>query len=216
MASVNSLLNNPNIAASIAAAGANASQNAAISSAESDITTLLTQMKAMEGDREKLLQQVQLLQEKISKLTEGKKQEMQKALDTVINNWLMESVNDEQVREEFKKGMSRLVEQTAEESGVWQVVCCASNLHAQRLQEIETLRNEVNDLKRGGAGGQGQFRDLNSRKRDFETLSNGAAGGGGVIDPVVAGGGSSDGPKNIWEEFAMNMSSKEYVPFVPY
>jgi chromosome segregation ATPase len=196
MASVNNLLNPATTAAT--------NNAAAVASAESDITTLLTQMKAMEGDREKLLQQVQLLQEKIGKLTEGKKQEMQKALDTVINNWLMESVNDEQVREEFKKGMSRLVDQTAEESGVWQVVCCASNLHAQRLQELETLRTEVNELKKSG---QGQFRDPNSRKRDFET----SQGVSGVIEPVAAAGISA-APGNVWEEFALNFRATDFVP----
>jgi len=158
---------------------------------EVDINTLLTQLKAIEGDRTALLQQVQVMQEKIGKLTEGKKAEMQKALDTVINDWLVASVEDEKVRDEFKKGMSRLVDQTAEESGVWRVVCCASNVYAKKLEELENMRIQVENVKK-----QGDFRDEGSRKRPLE---------------------DSDKPaeeKNIWEEFAINMKGKVYEPAI--
>lgn len=160
---------------------------------EIDINSLLTHMKTVEGDKEKLLQQVQIMQEKIGKLTEGKKAEMQKALDTVIADWLKESVADEAVRAEFQKGMARLVDQTAEESGVWRVVCCASNLHAQRLQELETLRTEVTTLKTSGTI---------TGKRPFDEINKDAN-----KDQVVSGG-----DVNIWEEFANHMKGKTFEP----
>lgn len=176
---------------------------------EADITTLLTQLKHIEGDREQLLKQVELLQQKIGKLTEGKKAEMQKALDTVISDWLKESVDDENVREEFKKGMSRLVDQTAEESGVWRVVCCASTLHAKRLQEIETMRIEMDNMKRavGSAAASISFSNDESRKRTHDQIST---------DPraveTMSSSSSSSEPKNIWEEFAENMKGRVYEP----
>ena len=160
---------------------------------EVDINTLLTQLKAIENDRTTLLQQVQVMQEKIGKLTEGKKAEMQKALDTVINDWLMASVEDEQVRDEFKKGMSRLVDQTAEESGVWRVVCCASSLHAKKLQELEDMRIQVENVKR-----QGDFKDEGSRKRPLEESTSNQP--------------SED--RNIWEEFAINMKGRTFEPTI--
>lgn len=155
---------------------------------EVDINTLLTQLKSIESDRTALLQQVQAMQEKIGKLTEGKKAEMQKALDTVINDWLVASVEDESVREEFKKGMGRLVEQTAEESGVWRVVCCASSLHAKKLEELENMRIQVENAKKGG----GDFKDEASRKRPLE-------------EPEKA-------ECNIWEEFANTMRGRTFEP----
>ena len=161
---------------------------------EIDINTLLTQMKSMEGDREQLLQRVQQMQEKIGKLTEGKKQEMQTTLETVIQKWLEESVADEAVREEFKKGMSRLVDQTAEESGVWRVVCCASNLHAERLKELERLRTENNSLKTG------TIQSMESKKRSFDEVNGNQ------------GDRSDRGDVNIWEEFANNMKGRVYEP----
>lgn len=156
---------------------------------EVDINTLLTQLKTVEGDRTQLLQQIQQLQEKIGKLTEGKKAEMQKALDTVISDWLSQSVDDESVREEFKKGMSRLVDQTAEDSGVWRVVCCASNLHAKNLSQLETMRIEMENLKKTN---EGDFKDPNSRKRGIEEVSKEKL--------------------NIWDEFAQNMKGRVYEP----
>lgn len=165
--------------------------------AEVDINILLTQLKNMEGDREKLLQQVQVLQEKIGKLTEGKKAEMQKALDTVIKNWVEQSVQDETVKTEFMKGMSRLVDQTAEESGVWRVVCCASQLHAKQLEEKERLLNELNRIKQG----LGSFHAEESRKRS--------------IDDVIGSSETSNEPRrdmNIWEQFAENMKGRTWEP----
>lgn len=160
---------------------------------EVDITNLLTQLKSVETDREKLLQQIQLLQEKVGKLTEGKKAEMQKALDTVINDWLIASVNDEQVRDEFKKGMSRLVEQTAEESGVWRVVCCASTTYKEKLQELEDMRIQMDNMKKNTGD---SFANESSRKRGSAEISE----------------TESSEQKNIWEEFADTMRGRTYEP----
>jgi predicted nuclease with TOPRIM domain len=51
------------------------------------------------------------------------------------------------VRTQFKDGMERLVKNTAEDSGVWQVVVCASAAHSRRLNEMEKLRGENEELK---------------------------------------------------------------------
>jgi hypothetical protein len=162
------------------------------STPEVDINTLLTQLKSIEGDRAQLLQQVQQMQEKIGKLTEGKKAEMQKALDTVINDWLTQSVNDETVREEFKKGMSRLVDQTAEDSGVWRVVCCASNVHAENLKKLEDMRIQVEQVKKSE---DGAFKDVNNRKRGIEEVAS-----------------TTKSDLNIWEQFAVDMKGKTFEP----
>jgi hypothetical protein len=100
-----------------------------------DLSVLLSQVKVLETDRERLTRALEEAQRKIEdeqrrmgevntkmeRLTEGKRAEMQQAFDTVIKKWLADSVQDEKVRQEFQTGMSRLVENTAEDSGVWQV-----------------------------------------------------------------------------------------------
>jgi uncharacterized protein (DUF2147 family) len=58
--------------------------------------------------------------------------------------------------------MERLVKNTAEDSGVWQVVVCASAAHARRLDEIKRLRTEHEQLKTKMGG---EFGQETSRKR---------------------------------------------------
>ena len=107
----------------------------AVANATPDLTALLSQVRMLEGDRERLVKELEAakirveeehrrLEEtnaKMGRLTEGTRAEMQQAFDTVIKQWLLDSVQDEKVRQEFQTGMTRLVENTAEDSGVWQV-----------------------------------------------------------------------------------------------
>ena len=74
---------------------------------------------------------------------------MKTALDTVVAKWLDDSVANETVSTQFKEGMERLVKNTAEDSGVWQVVVCASAAHAKRIY----LANQRAGAAPGGARG---------------------------------------------------------------
>lgn len=157
-------------------------------SQQQDLSSILAQVKGLEEEKARLMQLLESERERIKevqaradKMSEGKRNEMRQALETVITNWLQDSVQDERVREEFKKGMGRLVEDTAEDSGVWQVVACASNVHARRLQELEAMRVENEKLK---ARDTGDFRDESTRKR-----------------PREEGGAHGDTGGNIWLEF---------------
>jgi hypothetical protein len=158
-----------------------------------DLSSILTQVKGLEEEKAKLLQLLETERERLKeaqaksqRMSEGKRTEMKQALDTVIMTWLQDAVKDEKVREEFKAGMSRLADDAKDDAGVWQVVCCASNVHAQRLQEFEKMRVENEELKTKGTG---DFRDEASRKRGR--------------DEVEAGGKDS----NIWLEFESEISS---------
>lgn len=153
-----------------------------------DLSSILAQVKGLEEEKLRLMhlldgerERIKEVQARADKMSEGKRTEMRQALETVITNWLQDSVQDERVREEFKKGMGRLVEDTAEDSGVWQVVACASNVHARRLQEIDAMRAENEKLK---ARDTGAFSDESSRKRPREET-----------------GGPGDAGGNIWVEF---------------
>ena len=153
-----------------------------------DLSSILSQVRGLEEEKTRLVQlleaereRVKEVQARAEKMSEGKRNEMRQALETVITNWLQDSVKDEKVREEFKQGMNRLVENTAEDSGVWQVVACASNVHAQRLQELERFRLENEELK---ARGNGDFRDEGTRKRGRDE----------AVEPPSGSG-------NIWTEF---------------
>ena len=134
-----------------------------------DLSSILMQVKGLEEEKTRLMKlledervRCQEAQSKAERMSEGKRNEMRQALQGVIQKWLEDSVQDEKVREEFRQGMTRLVDSTAEDSGVWQVVCCASNVHARHLQELEAMRTENATLKTRAGG---EFQDEASRKR---------------------------------------------------
>lgn len=165
-------------------------------SSAQDLSSILAQVRGLEEEKARLLQMLETERERVKevqaraeKMSEGKRNEMRQALETVISNWLQDSVQDEKVREEFKQGMSRLVDNTAEDSGVWQVVACASNVHAKRLQELERFRLENEELKARGAG---EFRDEASRKRGRDEGES---------------AGPPSGTGNIWTEFEQEIRS---------
>jgi hypothetical protein len=164
--------------------------------AQQDLSSILSQVRGLEEEKARLLQLLETERERLKevsaraeKMSEGKRNEMRQALETVITNWLQDSVKDEKVREEFKQGMSRLVDNTAEDSGVWQVVCQASSVHAQRLQEFERIRTENEELKSRNGG---EFKDEASRKR-------------GRDEAESSGGKNPDA--NIWTEFEQDIRS---------
>ncbi len=141
---------------------------------KAELSSILSQVQNLQSDREKLMKELENAKQKVEKLTEGKRTEMKTSLDTVIAKWLEDSVENEAVRGQFKEGMERLVKNTAEDSGVWQVVVCASAAHARRASEIERLRLECDDLKSKVSG---EFSLEASRKRGRDETKEGAAGG---------------------------------------
>jgi len=162
-----------------------------------DINSILQQVKVLQAEKEnkekelaetkraaeEREQALKDAKEKLARLSEGKKLEMQQAYQNGIKNWLFDTVKDEVLRQQFEKGMTNLVENTADNSGVWQVMVQASNIHQQRMQELEKLRGEVTELKsRAGP----DFRDEENRKRPRQE-AEGAAGGGGCEDGYLGG-----------------------------
>jgi len=139
-----------------------------------DLTPLLTQLKNEQSEREKfqkLYEEAQKKAEtesklkeeaaqKAEKLMEGKRLEMQNIFENKIKTWLAEAVANEKIRQETEEAVKRLAEKT-EENGVWDVMVCASDLNAKRLQEMEQLKNEIQNLKSKSP----EFHDDSSRKR---------------------------------------------------
>ena len=165
-----------------------------------ELNSILSQVQNLQTDREKLMRELESARQKVEKLTEGKRVEMKQCLDTVIAKWLEESVDNESNRNSFKQGLERLVKDTAEDSGVWQVVVCASAAHARRATEIEKLRLECEQLKTKTVG---EFGSEASRKR----LRDEPAGA------VPSAGGAADEDKtDFWVGFEDGMKGRSFEP----
>ncbi len=54
---------------------------------------------------------------------------------------------DEKCKQQFKHGMEQLVEKSAEDNGVWQMMVAASALHQRQEHDLDKLRLENDTLK---------------------------------------------------------------------
>jgi regulator of replication initiation timing len=157
------------------------SSQQAKTSAHSDISSILTQVQNLQGDKERLMRELEAARAENGHLKQGKREEMKRVFDTVISKWLEDSVKDEEARKNFTQGMERIMDST-NQNGVWTVACAASNLHKAQLEEIERLRVENESLKSASSGG---FKDEASRKR---------------------GRDESAGANDFWSGFEIDMS----------
>jgi len=116
----------------------------------SDISSILSQVQALQTDKERLLRELEQARQENGHLKQGKREEMKKVFDTVIARWLEDSVKDEEAKKQFTQGMERIMDST-HENGVWTVACAASNLHKSQLEEIERVsgwRTRVSGIRR--------------------------------------------------------------------
>ena len=105
---------------------------------------------------------------------------MQSALDTLVKNW-MDTVEtkDEKIKDQFKDGMNKLVQNSVEENGVWQIMVAASSLHERQAHDLDKLRCENEKMRKNI---EGRFAAPESRNRpaderlDRKSVDNEACG----------------------------------------
>lgn len=192
---------------------------AAVSSAPSggggapamDFASVLAKIQALEREKADMRAQLENVSGKLSKLQESKRAEMQEMLNTTISKWL-ENLNmpDTQAKDQLRDGLNRLV-QSGDETGVWNVVACASSNWVHNVGQIETLTQQLNEYKekeRMLSGGLFQSEDTR--------MSSQMAGGGyssAISHPNSLGekrkadmissahGATARMPGDIWGEF---------------
>ena len=118
---------------------------------------------------------------------------MQAAMDTLMKKW-MDAVEtkDEVVKDEFKCGLDKLINHSAEENGVWRMMLAASSLHERQEHDLGKLRLENNELKTkvDDLYGSSASRVVGEKHRQSEQADRSS---------VAASAG------NIWEEFAKDI-----------
>jgi hypothetical protein len=80
---------------------------------------------------------------RLAKLQEGKKAEMEILMNSTISKWLEGlDTKDVAAKDQLKNGLQHLIDD-GNESGVWNVIACASNSWIANVNSIEALTNEV-------------------------------------------------------------------------
>jgi hypothetical protein len=162
----------------------------------SDMVSMLRHIESLEGKlsaKEKALLEAQQRVEKFSART---REGMQSALDSLMKKWMDAcETKDEKCKEQFKHGMEKLVQNSAEENGVWQMMVAASALHQRQEHDLDQLRVENNELKQrvhGHYATSSSRTDASLGKRKAEE------------DPAVDQ--NHDQAENLWASFAEECS----------
>ena len=164
-----------------------------------DLNSVLSHVNSLESEKKQLQEYLAKQNDRIERLTMVKRQEMKKQLDGMVDGWLNNiDLSDDKVKDEFVQGMQGIVNNTKEESGVWQVLCCASAAHKRNVGELQRVQEEYNALKTKVEGGTFHHEEarVGSKRKDPEEPTRG-------------------GPPNPWEEFENSLRGGSVSNFTP-
>lgn len=157
---------------------------------EGDMAAMMRKIKELEDEKARLAENLTQTTGRIEQLSEKTKKKMADTLATTIAEMVnnLNGVGDEK-KKEFMDGMERIVNHTAEDSGVWQVMCTASEVHKQNVVALENTRRENEELKQKLNGGNfaapaarmtAEIDDKGKKRRVDEIAQDGAS----LINPT--------------------------------
>ena len=114
----------------------------------SDMGNMLRHIENLEAKLASKDKQLNDAQQRVEKFSARTREGMQSALDSLMKKWMDAcETKDDRCKEQFKNGMEKLVQSSAEENGVWQMMVAASALHNRQEHDLDKLRMENNTLK---------------------------------------------------------------------
>jgi hypothetical protein len=156
----------------------------------SDVGNMLRHIEQLEGKLTAKDKQLLDATQRVEKFSARTREGMQSALDSLMKKWMDAcETKDDKCKEQFKNGMEKLVQNSAEENGVWQMMVAASALHERQEHDLGKLRGENTELK---------------HKIDGQYATSDARTGGALgkrkaeEDPDLG----SAGADNLWTDFA--------------
>ena len=164
---------------------------------KTEMSNILTHIKKLEESNSDLKTKLQDALQRNGKLSAKTREGMQSALDTLMKRWMDScETKDEKVKNDFKCGLERLVQNSAEDNGVWQMMVSASALHERQEHNLEQLRIENNELKQRVDGFYGAKEARLGEKRPAEEQ---------LSRPDVATDDTSNA--DMWDDFAKQIGS---------
>ena len=112
-----------------------------------DFASILAKIQSLEKEKADMRAQLENVSGKLGKLQESKRVEMEQMMNSTITKWLENlETKDAAAKQQLKEGLNRLVQQ-GDESGVWNVIACASSNWIHNVNQIETLTHQLNEYK---------------------------------------------------------------------
>ena len=149
---------------------------------QGDIKAMLEKIKQLEaekeqltGERSQLSSQLQQASSKYSALSQKTQEEMMNKINTTIATWLAslpaDTISPEK-KEQVKEGLHELAKATAQDSGLYQVMCCALEQHISNVTQLKEIRQQRDELKKRLEGGEFSREDERvSGKRKAEVIA---------------------------------------------
>ena len=157
-----------------------------------DMSSVLSHVNSLESEKRQLQESLNKQNDRIERLTMAKKLEMKKQLDGMVDGWLSNiDITDESVKNELVQGMNKIVNETKEESGVWQLLVHASASHSRNVNQLQKVTEDYNALKTKVEGGTFHSEEarVGSKRKEPE-------------EPARAGGNN-----NAWDDFENSLRS---------
>jgi hypothetical protein len=156
-----------------------------------DLNNVLLHIKNLEQQKQELEKRLQETEERAARMSQKTKAAMQSAMDTLMKKW-MDAVEtkDDTVKQQFKTGLDTLINKSADENGVWQMMVAASALHERQEHNLEKLRLENNELRGRVDSSFATPESRTGAKRKAET---------------ELGPGDVSSTKDMWAEFASDI-----------
>ena len=149
-------------------------------------------------------------EEKIKELSIEKRKEMEEMISTAIDSWLnsLPEVSDE-VKKQFRTGISRIAETADTRNAAWEVVCNASKLHTANVNRIEELISTCNQQSEtiktlvGSGGGDAASFASDASRMAKRPRTEGAAVPGGTAAPTGGASEAAGGQRfnDAWDAF---------------
>ena len=166
-----------------------------------DMSNMLRHIEQLERRLQQRDGELNDAKSRVEKFSQRTREGMQSALDSLMKKW-MDAVEtkDPNVKDEFKGGLERLVKNSAEDNGVWQMMVSASSLYQRQEHDLESLRVENTELrtKVNGLYGEDVTRTVGSKSKADTQL-----GPADVMDGMSSGG-------NMWDSFAMDIGRTSF------
>lgn len=155
---------------------------------QGDIQAMLEKIKQLQEiankeaqEKQKLLEEKQQMAErleqtnsKFSALSQKTRDDMMNRINTTIATWFdgMADQLPKETRDQVHNGLQQLAEATAEDSGLYKLMVCASDQHIANVTKLEELRKERDELQQRLNGGRFAAEEDRLGKRKADVISS--------------------------------------------
>jgi chromosome segregation ATPase len=160
----------------------------AISTHGNENTSIMQQVATQERQINELKQMLQERNQRLDKFQTAKKAEME-AMLSGMRDWIKNlELKNENYRADFEKGLQRLVDNSADDNGVWQVMCEASSAATKKEEQYQTLKQQYDELKQKTHGGEfgGADARVGDKRQALDAPDTSAAVNGDIWSQFIA------------------------------